>query len=205
MGVAADRIKVLGIPIDPRFAITQDKVSAKQRLKLNPWLPTILVMGGSQGLGPMAKIIKQLNNIRLPIQTIVICGKNNKLRRKLKKKSSRYGYTLRIMGFTRHIDKIMDACDMIITKPGGMTSSEALAKNLPLIITDPIPGQEEKNSQFLTGNHVALRLDNLDTLQAVIEYLIRHPQKLDNLRENTFKIARPNASLEAAGEILDLI
>ena len=93
------------------------------------------------------------------------------------------------MGFTRHIDKIMDACDMIITKPGGMTSSEALAKNLPMIITDPIPGQEEKNSQFLTKNHVALRLDNLDNLQAVVEYLIRHPQKQDTLKENTIKIA----------------
>jgi processive 1,2-diacylglycerol beta-glucosyltransferase len=152
----------------------------------------------------MDKIIKQLGNIRLPIQTIVICGKNNKLRRKLKRKSTRYNHTLRIMGFTRHIDKIMDACDMIITKPGGMTSSEALAKNLPMIITDPIPGQEEKNSQFLSKNHVALRLDNLDNLQAIVEYLIRHPQKLDTMKENTFKISKPNASLEAARAIMDL-
>jgi len=205
MGVPEEKIKVLGIPIDPRFAITLDKISAKQRLKLNPWLPTIMIMGGSQGLGPLDQVIKQLGNIRLPIQIIVICGKNNKLRRKLKSRFSRFGHTLRIMGFTKHIDKIMDASDLIITKPGGMTSSEALAKSLPMIIINPIPGQEEKNSEVLTKNHVALRVDNFSNLQTIIEYLIRHPQKLENMRESAQKIAKPNAALETAKVILEMI
>ncbi|MBI5554272.1 MAG: glycosyltransferase [Elusimicrobia bacterium] len=205
LGIPDRKIKALGLPIDPKFAITQDKISAKQRMKLNPWLPTILVMGGSQGLGPLDAVIKQLAEVRMPIQTIVICGTNRKLRRKMKRQAFHFGSSLRIMGYTKNIDKIMAACDLIITKPGGMTSSEALAKNLPLIIISPIPGQEEKNSQFLCKHHVAIRLDDISELQQVIEYLIRHPEKLEAMRENTEKIAKPNASLLAVNSILDLL
>jgi processive 1,2-diacylglycerol beta-glucosyltransferase len=109
------------------------------------------------------------------------------------------------MGYTKNIDKIMDACDLIITKPGGMTSSEALAKSLPMIIINPIPGQEEKNSQFLCRHNVAIRLDNINNLQQTIEYLIRHPEKLETMQENARKIAKPNASLMAANAILELL
>ncbi|MDD5132785.1 MAG: glycosyltransferase [bacterium] len=205
LGIQERKIKVLGIPIDPKFAISQDKTSAKQRMKLNPWLPTILVMGGSQGLGPMDAVISQLAEVRMPIQTIVICGTNRKLRRKIKRKTFHFGSTIRVMGYTKNIDKIMDACDLIITKPGGMTSSEALAKSLPMIIINPIPGQEEKNSQFLCRHNVAIRLDNINNLQQTIEYLIRHPEKLETMQENARKIAKPNASLMAANAILELL
>lgn len=205
LGVPEKKIKILGIPIDPKFAVPMDKVSAKQRLKLNPWLPTILVMGGSQGLGPLDNIIAELHDIRLPLQTIVVCGSNRKLRRKLKRKSFRYGSTMRIMGYTSNIDKLMDACDLIITKPGGMTSSEALAKNLPMIISNPIPGQEEKNSEFLINNGVAIRVDTIYSLRHTVENLLRHPKKLEIMKKNTEKIAKPLAALESAKVITEFI
>lgn len=205
LGVPEGKIKILGIPINPKFALSQNKIAAKQSLKLNPWLPTILVMGGSQGLGPMDKVIMQLSNVRLPIQAIVVCGSNKKLRRKLRGRVFKYGSCLRIMGFTKHINKIMDACDLIITKPGGMTSSEALVKNLPMIIINPIPGQEEKNSQFLTKNHLAIRVNEIKNLQQTIEYMIRNPKKLEAMRQNTIKVARPRAALEAVKAIAELI
>lgn len=205
LGIQEQKIKILGIPIDPKFSVSQDKISAKQRLKLNPWLPTLLVMGGSQGLGPMDSIVSQLQEVRLPLQTIVICGGNKKIRRKLKKKSFRYGSLLRIMGYTSYIDKIMDACDLIITKPGGMTSSEALAKNLPIIISNPLPGQEEKNSEFLINNLVAIRIDEVSTLRSVVENLLRHPQKLETMKNHMKKIAKPLAALESAKVILELV
>lgn len=205
LGIQEQKIKILGIPIDPKFSVSQDKISAKQRLKLNPWLPTILVMGGSQGLGPIDTIVRQLQEIRLPLQTIVVCGGNKKIHRKLKKKSFRYGSALRIMGYTYHIDKIMDACDLIITKPGGMTSSEALAKNLPIVISNPLPGQEEKNSEFLINNQVAIRVDEVSTFRSVIESLLRHPQKLETMKYNTKKIAKPLAALESAKVIMEFV
>ncbi|MDD5259541.1 MAG: glycosyltransferase [bacterium] len=205
LGIQEKKIKILGIPIDPKFAITQDKTSAKQRMKLNPWLPTILVMGGSQGLGPIDAVINQLSKVRMPIQTIIICGTNRKLRRKIKRKNFHFGSTMRIMGYTKNIDKIMDACDLIITKPGGMTSAEALAKSLPMIIINPIPGQEEKNSQYLCRQNVAIRLDDITNLQSTIEYLIRHPEKLGTMQENAGKTAKPNASLMTANALLEML
>ncbi|MFH1783874.1 MAG: glycosyltransferase [bacterium] len=204
-GVGRNKIHVLGIPIDPKFNVAQGKAKARHGLGMDPDLKTILVMGGGQGFGPMEDILKELSMVNEPFQAIVITGRNKKLYRKLKKTQDRLPYPVRVMGFTRHVEKVMDASDLIITKPGGMTSSEALAKGLPIIIVDPIPGQEERNSQFLVHEKVALRIDDIRRLHNLVSDLLSNDERLHRMKRRAFDVSRPNAAINSVEAIMDLV
>lgn len=203
-GIKQDRIKVTGIPIDPKFIPLLDQEKCRARLKLNPSLFTILIMGGGPGLGPIDEILKALKNIALPFQVIVITGRNKKLYHSLKKTCKKFTFPIKFLGYTKNIEKVMRASDIIITKPGGMTASEALATELPMIIVKPIPGQEEGNSRFLLDQNVALRLDNIKNLPSMITDLISHPVKLQRLKTHSKNLGRPDSAIQAARQIMNL-
>ncbi len=204
-GIKKERVKILGIPIDPKFQNKGVKTKIRQSLNLNPHLVTILVMGGGQGFGPIEEILSELALVELPFQTIIIAGKNKRLYRNLKNIYQNLPFPVKLLSFTKNIDEIMEASDMIITKPGGLTSSEALVKGLPIIIVDPIPGQEERNSQFLIKNKVALRVDDENTLSEVISELLNFPSKLRQMRINALNLAKPDAAFTSAKVIMKLI
>lgn len=204
-GIKKDRVKVLGIPIDPKFQTRGIKAKAKQSLKLNPDLNSILVMGGGQGFGPIGDILGELALVKPPFQTIIITGRNKKLYRNLKKIAGTFPFPLTLMSFTRKIEEVMDAADIIITKPGGLTSSEALAKGLPIIIVDPIPGQEERNSQFLVREKVALRIDNINDINKVISGLLNSPARLNQMSRRALNLSKSKAALDAAHAIMKLL
>lgn len=203
-GVAINKIKSLGIPFDPRFNEKLDKEKILERLNLKADLATILIMGGGQGLGPIKTIVRSLEKVKPDIQEIVIAGSNRKLYDSLKKKIKKYQKRVLIFGYVNNINELMDISSIIITKPGGITTAEALAKRLPMIIIKPIPGQEENNTLYLTRNNAAVKVDNIRDLNLIIEDLLSLPNRLRYLRESAGRISKPNASLDIAKLLLNL-
>nr|AEQ20582.1 diacylglycerol glucosyltransferase [uncultured bacterium CSLF42] len=201
-GIHASKIVITGIPISPVFLRRQLKPQARSRLRLDPERPTVLIMGGSQGLGPLQELLDHLHG--LPIQFIISAGVNRELYRSLSKKYV-HDKKVRLFGYTRLINNLMDAADLLITKPGGLTSSEALAKGLPLIITNPIPGQEERNARYLLKNGVAERADEPAQIATLVNHLFQHPTKLRRMAEKTKDVARPYAAMEVAQHIFRLV
>jgi len=145
-GVAKDKVKSFGIPFDPGFNQSPDKNKIMQKYKLCPGLPVILIMGGGQGLGPIKTIIRSLEKIKNEIQEIVVAGANKKLYNSLKRKIKKYKKRVLLFGYTDKINELMGIANIIISKPGGVTTAEALAKNLPIKFSKctSLPPQELK-------------------------------------------------------------
>ncbi len=203
-GVPNKKIKSLGIPFDPKFneSVLRDEVMA--RLGLNPGLPTILVMGGGQGLGPIKTIIKSLEKTKSELQEIVVAGVNRKLYNSLKRRIKKYKKKVLLFGYADNINELMGIADVIITKPGGITTAEALAKGVPMIIVRPIPGQEANNTAYLIKKQAAIKIDRARDINLVIEDLLQNPVKLKHLARASISIGKPNASLDTARLLLNL-
>lgn len=202
--VDPDKIKTLGIPFDPKFNQEVVKDEVIKKFGLETGLPVILIMGGGQGLGPIKTIISCLEKVKLPFQEIIVTGTNAKLYNFLKKKTSKYKKRILIFEYIDNINELMDISDIIITKPGGITTAEALAKKVPMIIVRPIPGQEASNTDYLTEKGAAIKIDEPKHINLVIEDLLGNPAKLSVLGECAAAISKPNASLDIAKLLLGL-
>jgi len=202
-GVPSYKIRAFGIPFDPAFNEPVDKNSIKERLNLDPALKTILIMGGGQGLGPIKTIVKSLEKSNSAIQAIIVAGTNKKLYKSLKKKIKGYKNKILLYGYVNNINELMSISDIVITKPGGITTSEALAKRLPLIIVKPLPGQEINNTVYLMEQQAAIKIDKPELTNEVIEDLLSNPQELKRLSESAGSIAKPNAAVGIARFILE--
>ncbi|MBI3601646.1 MAG: UDP-N-acetylglucosamine 2-epimerase [Candidatus Omnitrophica bacterium] len=201
-GVKEDQIKVFGIPIHMKFAEKLDHAAIAQKLRLDVHVPTILVMGGGQGLGPMKDAVKSLVRLDRFLQIIVIAGTNVKLVRWLKKIQRLSSKKIIFYEYANNVDELMGISTVIISKPGGMTTSECLAKGLPMVIVDPIPGQEERNAQFLVQSGIAIRVDDKKQIGRAIETLLSEPSKLKSMREAALKYGKPMAAQNIARLIL---
>jgi processive 1,2-diacylglycerol beta-glucosyltransferase len=167
LGIPPDKVSVTGIPVDPAFAVPRDKSAARLRLDLAPDLTTILLSAGGFGVGPIEHLVSSLLEVRHPVQVVAICGRNAELKERLEALAQRApagSPPISIVGFTKEMDEYMAASDIIVGKPGGLTTSEALARGLVYLIVNPIPGQEERNSDHLLEEGAALRC-NLDFVQ----------------------------------------
>jgi processive 1,2-diacylglycerol beta-glucosyltransferase len=203
-GIAPDKIKPFGIPIDPKFKEEIKLTQLRQKFNLNPDKFTILIMGGGQGLGPIKKVVKSLETIPKEFQEIIVTGSNNKLYTCLKKKIKKYKKHILLFKYSNNINELMGISDLIITKPGGITTAEVLTKRLPMIIIHPIPGQEESNTVYLTKEQAAIRVDEPQDTGAAVENLLLHPEKLKHLSESAQRISKPSATLDIARLLLDL-
>lgn len=201
-GVPARKIKPLGIPIDPKFNEPVDKGKILQRLNLLPGIKNVLVMGGGQGLGPIKTIIDSLEKVKTGFQAVIVTGTNKKLHNSLKKRLRDYKKSVVVMGYVNNIHELMGVSDIIISKPGGITTSEALAKGLPMIIIKPIPGQEENNTVYLTGKNAAIKLDNPREAGRVVEDLLSSGEALSRLGASAGAIGKPNSSMDIAEFLL---
>jgi processive 1,2-diacylglycerol beta-glucosyltransferase len=197
------KIKSFGIPFDPKFNQPSDKKDICRRLKLNPDAPIILIMGGGQGLGPINSIIDSLEKASLPLQEIIVTGTNKRLYAALRKKARGLRKKNVVFGFSRNVHKLMSAADIIVTKPGGVTCAEALSKGLPMIIVQPIPGQEANNADYLTQQGAALRLDEPEAIGETVEKLFSDPAALSHMCQCASRIAKPNASADIAELLLN--
>ncbi|MFA5114669.1 MAG: glycosyltransferase [Candidatus Omnitrophota bacterium] len=203
-GTDPARIKSLGIPCDPKFNEPVDRLKTMQALGLEPGLKTILLMGGGQGLGPIKTMVKSLEKLDSPIQEIIVTGTNKKLYRCLKKKLGEYKKNITLLGYAGDIHELMEIADIIMTKPGGVTTAEALGKGIPMVIVKPIPGQEANNTAYLISHGAAIKTDEPDKLNLIIGELLASSSKLSAMRESARRIAKPRASLDIARLLLEL-
>lgn len=203
-GVPMAKIKPLGIPFDHKFNAPVDSAKVYAQLGFNPAEPTVLIMGGGQGLGPIKTIVKSLEKVKQHFQLIVVCGTNKKLYRSLKKRVKKSRKTVRLFGYVNNINELMSISSMVITKPGGITTSEALTKKLPMLIIKPIPGQEENNTVYLTQQNAAVRVTEPEQINRVVEQLLNDRAKLKKIADAAGRLAKPDASMDTARLILDL-
>jgi processive 1,2-diacylglycerol beta-glucosyltransferase len=192
-GIAADRVCVSGIPIMPAFNAAPHRRTAAAELGLDPALPTVVMMSGGAGVGDLAALTRQL--LEIPrLQIIALAGRNAVLLDELQTLAARAPKRLWPMGFTTTVERIMAAADFAVTKPGGLTSSECLAMNLPMIVISPIPGQEERNADFLLESGAALKAVDAAALDFKIRHLLDNPAVLGAMRERMRAVARPHAA-----------
>lgn len=208
LGIPAEKISVSGIPIDPVFAEPKDKHEMRKKHGLQPDRTTILVSAGGFGVGPMEVIMESLSRLRHAAQIIAICGRNQELRNRLNRLVSGLAPGLRaavkVVGYTQEMDEYMAASDLVVGKPGGLTTSEALAKGLVSVIVNPIPGQEERNSDHLLEESVAIRCNNLPVLGYKLDRLLDDPARFAAMQEQARRLARPRAAHEIVTKLLAL-
>ena len=205
LGFPSDKISVTGIPIDPKFSETKSQDVMREKYSLDPQMPTIILSLGGFGVGRIDALLDSLRSISRPVQILAMCGRNEELKTKLEKQSNKDSKVRIIpVGYTKEMDKYMSASDLIVGKPGGLTTCEALAKGLVFVIVNPIPGQEERNSDHLLENGCAIRSNNPSTLGYKIDRLLSDNEKLDRMRQNALDFARPCAAFDIADKLLEL-
>ncbi len=188
-GISEDRIASFGLPTDKIFCNPHSKSECLKILGLKD-KPTILIMGGSLGFGNIETIFETLLPSLSDFQTIIVCGKNKKLYSKLEKYNKG---DVHILEFTNQIAYYMSVADILVTKPGGMTITEALNIGVPMALISPIPGHEEKNARFLLNQGAAISLSAEDSFIATLKQLIYNPTRLSNMKEMAKSLAKPNA------------
>ena len=200
LGIPESKITVSGIPIDPLFAESKDKRAMREKYDLDKDKLTILVSAGGFGVGNIENLLFALSDLQTPAQILAICGRNEEMKIKLEKlsntKLNNERVTFKPFGFTREMDELMSAADLIVGKPGGLTTSEAMAKNLIFVVVNPIPGQEERNSDHLLEKGCAIRCNNLPVLAYKIDELVKDEQRFAQMKKNIANFARPNAARE---------
>ena len=192
-GVSSNRILQCGIPIDPAFALPFDREELLQALGLDPRRPVVVVMGGGMGPIPMGEIVQSLELTGLPFQVVAITGHNQKLRTQLEEMRGKLALDLHIFGWSDRIPEFMASADLLITKPGGVTSAEALAAGLPMILTHPIPGPEERHVKFLVGLSVAVRADRPAEIPQLVHRLLNGRDQLSEMSRRARELSRPDA------------
>ncbi|MCG2711343.1 MAG: glycosyltransferase, partial [Candidatus Omnitrophica bacterium] len=200
-GIKSSNVFPLGIPISAKFSGKTNKESARRVLRLDDNKPTLLIMGGGQGLGPIEDLIYAINTIENPLQVIVVCGTNKKLKKWLEKRKLLFRKKMTILGYTRQVEMLMGISDIIVTKPGGLTTAEALAKSLPIVIINPIPGQEAKNTEFLLEEGAAVKAKSPLDAAVLIEKLLNNTEELKKMKAAARKQAQPYS----ASKIVDLV
>ncbi|MEG2377728.1 MAG: glycosyltransferase, partial [Clostridia bacterium] len=186
-GIERERLCAFGIPVQEKFSEKIPKAEARERLGLPTDARVALLMAGSMGYGNMAAIADEICSLDMNIQILAVCGRNTRQQKKLLELMPRDN--LHIFGFIDNVDVMMDAADCIITKPGGLTVTEAMAKKLPMILINPIPGQEERNVDFLLNNGIALSVNKSFTVDDAMYYLFECPGRLESIEERLNAIA----------------
>lgn len=195
-GVPSERISVTGIPVHPAFAEPRDRAACRMHFKLDPDRPLILQMCGGFGVGPVEQIAQHLLSVETPMQLAVICGKNDRLRGRVAQLSCPKRHRLLPIGFTTDMDRWMAAADLLVSKPGGLTTSESLASGLPMVVINPIPGQESRNSDFLLENGAAIKANHPVLLGPKVARLFKEPKLLTRMGHAAATLGRPNAALD---------
>jgi processive 1,2-diacylglycerol beta-glucosyltransferase len=198
-GVGAEKVVVTGIPIASKFSSPIDQRDVRRCFGLRDDVPVLLVLGGGFGMGPVAQILQQLNKLETRVQILVVCGRNLELRRELAVQEHRHPTD--VLGFVDNMQELMAVSELVITKPGGLTSSEALAMGKPLFVLNPIPGQEAANSDFLLEHGAAAKANRLEDLPFRLEQLLGSV-KLLSMAEAARGLGKPQAAMAVCREVM---
>jgi processive 1,2-diacylglycerol beta-glucosyltransferase len=200
-GVPAEQVHVTGIPIMPAFMDSLSRSECSREIGLNPAQKTLLMMSGGAGLGDSVNLVERLLNMEGKLQIIAMAGRNEKLLKKLRSLAMRYPGRLCPNGFISTMERFMAVSDLAITKPGGLTSSECLAMGLPMIIVSPIPGQEDRNADYLLEQRVALKASDANAVAWRVNLLFNEPERLKSMHEKARLLGRP----DSARKVLDTV
>ena len=211
IGVPREKLHVTGIPIDPLFARLLNRSDARNQLGLDANAMVVLISAGGYGIGPVAQLVRDLLALRRPWQIVAIAGKSEKTRKRLDELAKEAGKLasgsprLCPVGFTTEMDKYMAAADLMVGKAGGLTTSEALARALPMALIEPIPGQEERNADHLLEAGAAIRCNNLPAAAWKIAALLDDSARLARMREAARILGRPGAAAAIAEDAMRLV
>jgi len=207
LGLPGERITVSGIPVDPDFGKNQDKPALRKRLGLRAEGPVILVSAGALGVNPAEQVVKSMRTLAHRAQVVVICGKNpeakTKVESELAKPENGSGKVeFKVLGYVDDMPSWMGAADLLVSKPGGMTSAEAMASGLPMAIYDPIPGQEERNSDQLLEKGAAIKCNEITILGYKVGRVLAEPGRLEAMRQAARKMGQPQAATKVVQTLL---
>ena len=203
-GIDPSRIVDYGIPIEDRFRISTAKDDVLKKLSLDKNNSTVLIMGGTQGLGPIKELIILLDRSHLKLNIIIACGTNKKLYRWLNRRVKHLRKKIMVLPFADNVDELMQASDIIVTKPGGITTAEALAKGLPMLIVNPLPGQEAMNTKFLLSEGVAVKAEGPADVVVLLEEFLYNKTKLRQMSDNAKRLSKPDSAARIAKLMLEL-
>ncbi len=208
LGIPHDKITVSGIPVDPVFTRHKDKIEMRRKHGLETDRTTILLSYGGYGVGALDKIITSLFPLQHPAQIVAICGRNEELKNEMDELAAGIDPDARVLvkpvGYTKEMDELMAASDLMMGKPGGLTTSEAVARGLVFVIVNPIPGQEERNSDHLLEAGAGIRCNNLPTMAYKIDRLLSDPQRYAAMQANVKSLARPFAARDIVQKLLEM-
>jgi processive 1,2-diacylglycerol beta-glucosyltransferase len=201
-GVPMADTTVTGIPIHPVFAGPKDRDECRARHGIAAGRPVILLLAGGSGDGPVGELFEALLKVERPAELVVVAGKNAGLKAHLARRTPPGRHRVQVLGFTDKIDELMAAADVVVSKPGGLTTSEVLARGAAMVVANPIPGNETCNSDYLLENGAAIKVNKVPTLTYKVQALLEDEARLARLRENARRIARPRAAYEVAAKAL---
>lgn len=206
-GVNKDKVKDFGIPVEKSFMQHRDRETVLNELGLATDKLTVLLMGGSFGAGNIKETLEELLTVDRDFQILVITGRNEHLKDKLSKmlNSTAHDKNICLLGYTNKMNDILASIDVLISKPGGLTTTEALLSDVPMIVPYFIPGQEEENLDFLTNCGAALRTTKKYSLPVLLKVLIDDPSRLDMLKENIKSIKKFNSAINISDLVVDIL
>ncbi len=204
-GVPRDHISVTGIPVHPAFSKPKERAACLARQGLTGNRPVILQLSGGFGVGPIEKLYRALLAVEEALEIMVVTGRNEAVKAQLEAVEVPARHQVKLFGFTNQIDELMRAADLVVSKPGGLTTSETLACGAAMVIVNPIPGQESRNSDYLLENGAAIKANNVPTLSHKITALVRNPERLALLKANARRLGRPRAAFDVVKSSLALL
>ncbi|OPY59078.1 MAG: Processive diacylglycerol beta-glucosyltransferase [Pelotomaculum sp. PtaU1.Bin035] len=203
-GIDPSKVCITGIPIDPAFTVLYDKKELRERLGLDPDLPVILIMGGGLGMGCLATAVRELGGSAFNCQLMVVAGTNTALKEKLVKIAPGLSCKIKVFGFVDNVHQLMAASDLMVGKAGGLSCAEAMAMGLPILIIDPLPGQEERNTEFMAAVGAGLRLNMRDLAGQVKAYFME-PDRLEMMARAAAALGRPKAAFDTVNIMAEIM
>ena len=205
-GVAPERVRVTGIPIDARFAVLPGKTAARAQLDLDVERDVLLFMAGGMEAKTVKTLLEQLLRLRWPLQAVLVCGRSPDLVAQLRPLAAEASglVRVRLLGFTDQIPAYMAAADVMAGKPGGLTSSEALAAGLPMAIVQPYPLQEEANATYLLEAGAGMRIDPLTTFSYKLQRFLADAERRSAMAAAAARLGRPHAARDVVADLRSL-
>jgi processive 1,2-diacylglycerol beta-glucosyltransferase len=201
-GVPPAKILLCGVPIDPSFGSLADRAEVRARLGVEQGIPMVLVLFGGGGHGKPRQIVAELEKVASPFQAVFITGRNQRMEEELRS-HLRDRPTFRVLGWVSNMHEWLAAADLLVSKPGGMTITEAINSGVPLLALDPLPGAEVRACALIEKWGVGFLLKRPEELAPAISRLLANRQELDKMRARSQALARPHAARETAAAILE--
>ncbi len=202
-GAPADATSIMGIPVHPVFSRSKDREECCRRQGIVADRPVIMLLAGGFGVGPIEQIYCTILSVENPLELVVVSGRNAELKSQLERCPVPSRHRSKILGYTDQMDELMCAADIVVSKPGGLTTSEILARGAALLVVNPIPGQESRNSDYLLENGAAVKANSTATLAYKLNMLLADPARLATLKANAARLGRPRAAYDVAQCAID--